>query len=154
LALVACGVWYLSGTTERSYQSEVAEDLKGIKYRLKCIACGATSEMDAPVYVEELTPEGVRCPKCGQIKALQVGSADAPDPSEFDEEMKALVTVSDAQQAANAVQEELNRVQRAIDAAEGSSDADGLAKLNAEKAKIQAKSIAVYARWEEIRQGK
>lgn len=149
--MVVCAVWYFGGSTERTHRAEIAASLKGVKYRVKCGACGAIAEMDAGEYLANLGPEGVQCASCGKNSALQIGTVDSLDPSQFQEEMKSITTVSEARMAARAVQEELDRVQRALDAAELANDTAKLASLNAEKAKLNTKSIAIYARWEELR---
>ena len=150
---VAAFMWFWSNS-DREYDAETAEALRGVIYRLRCNSCDHAFEMPAEDYLDDVGAEGVRCPKCGQYKAWRTGSASEVDPAQFREEMALLASIQEVSDAALTVQSEIDRVQDQISATEAAgNDASKLEELREELARLKARSTAIYARWEELARG-
>ncbi len=153
LTFAAAGVWYWMGQSDREIASDTTEALQDVSYRLKCVACDQTFVMTAANYMRGMTPEGVRCVHCGKLKAWRVADASEVDPAEFQEQLASIGSVADAMEAARAVQDELDTINRQL--ADLGEDADDAAatELRKKQAYLQAKSSAIYSRWAELESG-
>lgn len=154
LLAIAAGVWIIFGGNNELDKAEVAEGLRGKTILLRCSACNETFEMPAEDYAvafEEFNRTdagGLKCLKCGALKAWQVGIAL----KDFDPQTLSGVDLS----TRDAVEDQIHSADIELSIAKdelAAAETDGdPAKIEAAKSKVQslkAKVAYLYDLWDQ-----
>lgn len=129
-------------------RAETIKNLKGVVYRVQCESCGYVGEMPADQFIADSNELGLsECPKCGAQTLRQIGLAGS-DPKQFEDEVNAITTVGEVEQAIEDTQNKLKKVVNEIDAKP--SDPARMSALRRERAKLEAKLQALNVRWSVI----
>ncbi|HPF41508.1 MAG TPA: hypothetical protein P5081_23775 [Phycisphaerae bacterium] len=143
--VAALGIWYWTGGEARRAEAERIESARGMAYRVECISCGYTGEIDGVDWARGQDSAGMStCPKCGKQALRQLGPAGS-DPAQFQAEVDAMTSVSEVEEAFYSSQEALDKLVAEMDTEP--QDPERLKTLRRDRARLEAKIQALSFRW-------